>query len=48
MPCSARPAAARIINYVARTLQALLDGGMEPAAALAMGHAGNRNGAHRS
>lgn len=35
----------RIINYVARTLQALLDGGMEPMAALAMGHAGNRNGA---
>jgi gamma-glutamyltranspeptidase/glutathione hydrolase len=39
------PGGSRIINYVARTLQALLDGGMEPMAALAMGHAGNRNGA---
>ncbi len=39
------PGGSRIINYVARTLLALLDGGMEPAAALAIGHVGNRNGA---
>ena len=35
----------RIINYVARTVVALLDGKHEPAAALAMAHAGNRNAA---
>jgi gamma-glutamyltranspeptidase/glutathione hydrolase len=39
------PGGSRIINYVARTLVALLDGKAEPAAALALPHAGNRNGA---
>jgi gamma-glutamyltranspeptidase/glutathione hydrolase len=39
------PGGSRIINYVARTLVALLDGKLEPAAALALAHAGNRNGA---
>jgi gamma-glutamyltranspeptidase/glutathione hydrolase len=39
------PGGSRIINYVARTLVALLDGKYEPAAALAMAHAGNRNAA---
>jgi gamma-glutamyltranspeptidase/glutathione hydrolase len=39
------PGGSRIINYVARTLVALLDGKLEPAAALALPHAGNRNGA---
>ncbi len=39
------PGGSRIINYVARTLVALLDGNREPAAALALPHAGNRNGA---
>ena len=39
------PGGSRIINYVARTLVALLDGNLEPAAALALPHAGNRNGA---
>jgi gamma-glutamyltranspeptidase/glutathione hydrolase len=39
------PGGSRIINYVARTLVALLDGKREPAAALALPHAGNRNGA---
>ena len=39
------PGGSRIINYVARTLVALLDGKHEPAAALALPHAGNRNGA---
>ena len=39
------PGGSRIINYVARTLVAVLDHGMEPAAALSLGHVGNRNGA---
>lgn len=39
------PGGGRIINYVARTLVALLDGDYEPAAALALPHVGNRNGA---
>ncbi len=39
------PGGSRIINYVARTLVTLLDGKHEPAAALALPHAGNRNGA---
>jgi gamma-glutamyltranspeptidase/glutathione hydrolase len=39
------PGGSRIINYVARTLVALLDAGQEPAAALALPHVGNRNGA---
>ncbi len=39
------PGGSRIINYVARSLLAVLDGHMEPAAALAIGHVGNRNGA---
>ncbi|MDP2134662.1 MAG: gamma-glutamyltransferase [Sulfuritalea sp.] len=39
------PGGSRIINYVARTLVALLDGKHEPAAVLALPHAGNRNGA---
>jgi len=39
------PGGGRIINYVARTIVAVLDGGYEPAAALALGHVGNRNGA---
>jgi gamma-glutamyltranspeptidase/glutathione hydrolase len=38
------PGGSRIINYVARSLLALLDGGMDPAAVLALGHVGNRNG----
>jgi gamma-glutamyltranspeptidase/glutathione hydrolase len=38
------PGGSRIINYVARTLLALLDGDMEVAAALQLGHVGNRNG----
>ena len=38
------PGGSRIINYVARTLQAVLDGRMEAAAALSLGHVGNRNG----
>ena len=38
------PGGSRIINYVARTLIALLDGRQEPAAALALPHVGNRNG----
>jgi gamma-glutamyltranspeptidase / glutathione hydrolase len=39
------PGGSRIINYVARTLIALLDGKHGPAAALALAHVGNRNGA---
>jgi gamma-glutamyltranspeptidase/glutathione hydrolase len=39
------PGGSRIINYVARTLVALLDGKREPVVALALPHAGNRNGA---
>ena len=38
------PGGSRIINYVARTLIALLDGGQDPAEALALPHVGNRNG----
>ncbi|MCX7155177.1 MAG: gamma-glutamyltransferase [Rhodocyclales bacterium] len=39
------PGGSRIINYVARTLVALLDGRQDPAAVLALPHVGNRNGA---
>ena len=39
------PGGPRIINYVARTLLSLLDGNLDPADALGLGHAGNRNGA---
>ncbi|MBI3095603.1 MAG: gamma-glutamyltransferase [Rhodocyclales bacterium] len=39
------PGGSRIINYVARTLVALLDGQADPAAVLALPHVGNRNGA---
>jgi len=39
------PGGSRIINYVARTLAALLDGKHDPAAAVALPHVGNRNGA---
>jgi len=39
------PGGNRIINYVARTLVALLDGRQEPAAAVSLAHVGNRNGA---
>jgi gamma-glutamyltranspeptidase/glutathione hydrolase len=39
------PGGSRIINYVARTLAALLDGGRSPTAAVALPHLGNRNGA---
>ncbi len=38
------PGGSRIINYVARTLLALLDAHLPPDAALALGHAGSRNG----
>jgi gamma-glutamyltranspeptidase/glutathione hydrolase len=38
------PGGSRIINYVARTLLALLDARLAPDAALALGHAGSRNG----
>ena len=38
------PGGSRIINYVARTLLALLDGDMDVADALQVGHVGNRNG----
>ena len=38
------PGGSRIINYVARTLVAVLDGWRDPAAALAMPHLGSRNG----
>lgn len=39
------PGGSRIINYVARTILALLDGGRAPDSALALAHVGNRNGA---
>jgi gamma-glutamyltranspeptidase/glutathione hydrolase len=39
------PGGSRIINYVARSLTALLDGRLAPAEALALPHVGNRNGA---
>ncbi len=39
------PGGSRIINYVARTLVALLDGHYDPASAVAQLHVGNRNGA---
>lgn len=39
------PGGSRIINYVARSLTALLDGRLAPADALALPHVGNRNGA---
>jgi gamma-glutamyltranspeptidase/glutathione hydrolase len=38
------PGGGRIINYVARTLAALLEGGLDPAAAVSLPHVGNRNG----
>jgi gamma-glutamyltranspeptidase/glutathione hydrolase len=38
------PGGGRIINYVARTLVALLDGRQDPAAAVSLPHVGNRNG----
>ena len=38
------PGGSRIINYVAQTLVALLDGGQDPAKAVAAPHIGNRNG----
>jgi gamma-glutamyltranspeptidase / glutathione hydrolase len=38
------PGGGRIINYVTRTLVALLDGGQDPAAAVSLPHIGNRNG----
>ena len=39
------PGGSRIINYVAQTLVALLDGRLDPARAVASPHVGNRNGA---
>ncbi|WP_299436554.1 gamma-glutamyltransferase [uncultured Rhodospira sp.] len=39
------PGGSRIINYVANALVAMLDWGMDPQAAVAMGHVVNRNGA---
>jgi gamma-glutamyltranspeptidase/glutathione hydrolase len=39
------PGGSRIINYVARSLTALLDGRLAPADAVALPHVGNRNGA---
>jgi gamma-glutamyltranspeptidase/glutathione hydrolase len=39
------PGGGRIINYVARTLTALLDARLTPADAVALPHVGNRNGA---
>ncbi|MDP2821601.1 MAG: gamma-glutamyltransferase [Sulfuritalea sp.] len=39
------PGGGRIINYVAQTLVALLEGRRDPAAAVSMPHVGNRNGA---
>jgi gamma-glutamyltranspeptidase/glutathione hydrolase len=39
------PGGNRIINYVARTLVALLDGRQAPAEAVALAHVGSRNGA---
>jgi gamma-glutamyltranspeptidase/glutathione hydrolase len=38
------PGGSRIIPYVARTLIAILDWGVDPAEAVAMGHVVNRNG----
>lgn len=38
------PGGSRIIGYVAKTVVALLDWGMAPQAAVALGHAVNRNG----
>ena len=38
------PGGGRIINYVARTLIAVLDGAQSPADAVALPHVGNRNG----
>ena len=38
------PGGSRIINYVARTLAALLDGKHDPVAAVSLPHVGNRNG----
>jgi len=38
------PGGGRIINYVARTLVALLDGIQDPAAVVSLPHVGNRNG----
>ena len=38
------PGGARIIPYVAHTLLALLDGGLDPGAATALAHVANRNG----
>lgn len=38
------PGGSRIINYVARALLSLLDGDLDPATALSLGHVGNRNG----
>jgi gamma-glutamyltranspeptidase/glutathione hydrolase len=39
------PGGSRIINYVARSLTALLDGRLAPADVVALPHVGNRNGA---
>ena len=39
------PGGSRIINYVAESVVAMLDWGMTPAEALALGHVVNRNGA---
>ncbi len=39
------PGGSRIINYVARSIIAILDWGMDPQEALNMGHVVNRNGA---
>ncbi|SDE70873.1 gamma-glutamyltransferase [Rhodospira trueperi] len=39
------PGGSRIINYVANALVAMLDWGMDPQAAVSMGHVVNRNGA---
>ena len=38
------PGGSRIINYVARSLLAMLDGDLDPASVMALGHVGNRNG----
>ena len=39
------PGGSRIINYVAKTLIAMIDWGMDPQAAIDLGHVVNRNGA---
>lgn len=39
------PGGSRIINYVARSLVAILDWGLEPQQAVGLGHTVNRNGA---